>query len=95
MAKNWYLVAYDIRDPSRLQKVAKLLKGYGTRIQYSVFRCYLGERLVEKLKWEMVKILAPEDDYLIIELCSSCVNRIRKRGGELAWPEEPESFEIV
>jgi CRISPR-associated protein Cas2 len=95
MAKNWYIVAYDIRDSTRLNRAAKLVKGYGTRLQYSVFRCCLTVRQVEKLRWEITRLLTMEDDYIIIELCSSCVNRIRKRGGEMAWPEEPPTFEIV
>ena len=30
--KHWHLISYDVRDPKRLRKVAKMLEGYGTRI---------------------------------------------------------------
>jgi CRISPR-associated protein Cas2 len=36
-----YIVCYDIRDPRRLARVYKLLKGRGLHIQYSVFHCRL------------------------------------------------------
>ena len=36
-----YLVAYDIREDKRLRQVHKTMKGYGWRLQYSVFICDL------------------------------------------------------
>ena len=40
-------MAYDIRDPSRLRRVAKSMEGHGLRVQYSVLVCDLtmAERL--------------------------------------------------
>ena len=35
--KRSYLVAYDINDDRRRNRVAKILQGYGERLQYSVF----------------------------------------------------------
>ncbi len=40
-ARIRYLVSYDICDPKRLRRVAKILEGFGTRLQYSVFECPL------------------------------------------------------
>lgn len=31
----WYLVCYDVREPGRLRQTYKLLKGYGSSLQYS------------------------------------------------------------
>lgn len=50
MARKRYLIAYDIRDDRRLRRVCKLMEGYGTRLQYSVFLCDLSDR--EILLWE-------------------------------------------
>jgi CRISPR-associated protein Cas2 len=36
-----YLVAYDIREDRRLRAVAKVMVGFGSRLQYSVFVCDL------------------------------------------------------
>ena len=38
-----YLVSYDIANPKRLRRVAKLLESFGTRLQYSVFECPLDD----------------------------------------------------
>lgn len=36
-----YIVVYDITCDKRRKKIADLLKGYGKRVQYSVFECVL------------------------------------------------------
>lgn len=93
--KMWHLVAYDVRDPKRLLKVAKHLKGYGVRLQYSLFRCRLSERQRERLQWELSLLLKPEDDLLIVGLCSHCSERLRKKGGNMDWEPEFSLFEIL
>jgi CRISPR-associated protein Cas2 len=93
--KKWYLVSYDIRDPKRLRRTAKKMCGYGERIQFSLFRCRLGEREVERLRWELKKIVAPEDDVLIIGLCGDCVRTARRKSGRDDWPDEDVTFVIV
>lgn len=92
--KLWYLIAYDVRDPARLRRVAKNLKGYGERTQFSIFRCRLTTRELERLRWELLKIMSSEDDLLIVGLCSSCVGRLNKRMDD-KWSEDPPNFEIV
>lgn len=49
MARRRFLVAYDIADPKRLRRVLKVMKSYGTRLQYSVFLCDLSG--VELTRW--------------------------------------------
>jgi CRISPR-associated protein Cas2 len=49
MARRRYLIAYDISDDVRLRRVLKIMKGYGTRLQYSVFLCDLSR--MEFLRW--------------------------------------------
>ena len=44
---KWWLVCYDVHDPDRLRKCAKHMEGYGVRVQYSVFRCWMTRREVE------------------------------------------------
>lgn len=93
--KRWQLVSYDIRDEKRLRKVAKLLQGYGTRLQYSVFRCHLSDRDLERLRWELTRIMTKEDDLLVVSLCNSCVARVRATNPDGQWPEEPPGFIII
>lgn len=93
--KIWYLVAYDVRDPRRLKKVAKHLKGYGVRIQFSIFRCRMNDRERERLGWELKRLMEPEDRLLVIGLCDRCSDRVRRVNPDAEWPEDPPAFEIV
>ena len=36
---SMYVISYDISENKIRNKVAKILEGYGKRIQYSVFEC--------------------------------------------------------
>jgi CRISPR-associated protein Cas2 len=93
--KLWYLVAYDVREPKRLRRVAKHLKGYGARVQYSIFRCRLSKRELERLQWELKKIMKDEDDLLVIGLCATCVARIARKNKDEQWPQTLETFKII
>ncbi len=94
--RRWYLVSYDVRDPLRLRKTHKLLKGYGVSLQFSVFRCRLNPRQLERLRWELEKVLAPEDGLLIAGMCATCIDRVVVRSPRVDWDlkEEPR-FRIV
>jgi len=64
-----YLVCYDIRDPKRLRRVHKVLKGYGEAWQFSVFFCVLKDidrvRLQTDLEEQMNQ---KEDQAMILDL---------------------------
>lgn len=95
---RWYLVCYDVRDAKRLRKCAKHMEGYGYRIQYSVFRCWLSELEAERLRWELTERLAAEDEVLLIPLCGRCVNGIggiHGRDRPEGWTDEPPRHTIV
>lgn len=94
-ARQWHLVCYDVRDEARLRRVAKVLMGYGDRVQYSVFRCRLSDREVERLRWEMTRVLAKEDAWLIVPVCERCLQGMRAHEGERAWPAEVPSYVVV
>ena len=94
--KSWHLLTYDIRDPKRLRKVAQVLESYGARVQYSVFRCRLNKEQLEKLHWELNRIMEEEDDLLVIPLCHQCSRKIAEHstGDQSDWSEPPPSFEV-
>ncbi|QGJ71777.1 CRISPR-associated endoribonuclease Cas2 [Planctomycetales bacterium 10988] len=95
--KHWHLITYDVRDPKRLRKVARALEGYGTRIQYSVFRCRLDPRAMEKLHWELNKLMEAEDDLLVIPLCPGCAAKVptHSSGDQSDWGQPPPTFQIL
>ncbi|WP_417734146.1 CRISPR-associated endonuclease Cas2 [Rosistilla oblonga] len=94
---TWSLVTYDVRDAKRLRKVAKLLEGYGERIQYSVFRVRLTREKLEKLRWELSEAMELEDDLLVIPLCERCASKVNEhsRGDRTDWGDPPATFEIL
>ncbi|MBW4635476.1 MAG: CRISPR-associated endonuclease Cas2 [Iphinoe sp. HA4291-MV1] len=94
-AQNCYLICYDIRDNKRWRKAYKLLSGYGERIQYSIFRCWLNQRTREKLRWELEKILAAEDSILLLRLSNRCLEDIHKYNRPGAWRPTEEPYRIV
>lgn len=83
-----YLISYDIRDPKRWRKAFKLLKGYGRPLQYSLFRCVLGQKEFERLRWELEQVLDQEDALLLVGLCSGCVQRVVAKNRREDWREE-------
>lgn len=95
---RWWLVCYDVRDPSRLRRAAKILEGAGQRVQYSVFRCWLDPTAMQKLRWELTQALDPVDELLMIPLCRRCVAGLQtthSTQNEPPWPESPPTHTIL
>lgn len=64
-----YLIAYDIADPRRLQRVHKFLKQYAVPIQYSVFITRISEVQLARIKTGIVaRICEDEDDVRIYHI---------------------------
>lgn len=93
--QHWHLLTYDVREPRRLRRVAKVLEGYGQRLQYSVFRCLLSARQLERLRWELGRELADEDSLLVVPLCGGCAARLHTRGAAFSWPDDPPAVAIL
>ncbi len=74
----FYSICYDISDSHRRRfKIAKLLKDFGDRVQYSVFEANLEREELDRLKRMAMSILDPEEDLLrIYPLCAGCAGRI-------------------
>ena len=73
----FYVISYDIPDDRRRSQLAKVLKGFGTRVQYSVFEAHLNKRQYEELKRAVARLIEPsEDSVRYYALCSACADRI-------------------
>jgi CRISPR-associated protein Cas2 len=89
--RRCYLVCYDIRDPKRLRRVHRVVRGYGEAWQFSVFFCVLKDidrvRLERDLTEEMNLHL---DQALILDLGPNEMaarERIRALGQPMPEPE--------
>jgi CRISPR-associated protein Cas2 len=65
MARTRYLVSYDISSPKRLRKVARVMEGFGVRLQYSVFECPLDALRLAKLKSDLQDLLNHDEDQVL------------------------------
>ncbi len=64
-----YIVTYDIADPKRLRKVYDLMRGYGSWLQLSVFRCELTPRARSEFRRELGRLIHhTEDQVLFIDI---------------------------
>ncbi len=80
MTRLWTVV-YDIADPHRLRRVAKIMEGYGERVQWSVFECALhNDMLVELRRRISAEIDADVDSVRWYPLCAWCADRITWQG---------------
>ena len=61
-----FLVAYDIRDPSRLHRIHRFMKGQGEPLQYSVFLCDLAPMERALMKERLEELINHEDDQILI-----------------------------
>ncbi len=57
-----WIVSYDIANPRRLQRVARLLEKTGLRLQYSVFAVREETRSVNELKAALAQVIKPSED---------------------------------
>lgn len=61
-----YLIAYDIREPTRLRRICKLMEAHGDRLQYSVFICDLTRTELIHLRADGEQIMNMTKDSVVI-----------------------------
>lgn len=91
----FYLVSFDIvADPARA-RVVRVLKGYGVRVQKSVFECSkLNESQFLKMKTRIEDLIdAGEDSVRYYALCGACLDRVEFTG--VGKPPEREAYRVV
>ena len=73
----FYVISYDIPDDKRRSQLAKVLKGFGTRVQYSVFEAHLTRTQYADLKRAVDRVIdLSEDSVRYYALCSACADRV-------------------
>jgi CRISPR-associated protein Cas2 len=59
------LVAYDITDPKRLHRVARVCEDWGVRVQYSLFECRLEEPQFAQFWRQLLAEIDPDEDRIV------------------------------
>lgn len=91
--KKYIVVAYDISDDKRRDKICDILSGYGKRVNYSVFECFLTEREIERLKSRIKKhFKRGEDSILYYYLCKDCLEKVERMG---EFSEERQVVKVI
>ena len=73
----FYVISYDIPDNQRRNQLAKVLKGFGSRVQYSVFEAHLTRSQFEQMKQAVNSVINSEKDAVrYYSLCRACVGHI-------------------
>jgi CRISPR-associated protein Cas2 len=57
-----WVIAYDTPSDRRRRKFAKLLKGYGLRVQWIVFECELRGDKLQQLRQRLELLILAEQD---------------------------------
>jgi len=92
MGRQFLVVAYDVPDDRRRQRLHDALLNYGTPVQYSVFECLVDEKELTKLKKQVKRIIKPRLDHVrYYYLCRACVQRIETTLG----PEVAHEVSVI
>jgi CRISPR-associated protein Cas2 len=91
----FYLICFDITDDNTRNKVGKTLKGYGYRVQKSVFECPdLTEKQFLNLKDRLESLIdSTEDSVRYYRQCRGCLKECELSGiGDLP---KIKDYEII
>jgi CRISPR-associated protein Cas2 len=86
-----YVIAYDISDDKRRTKIHKVLLGFGTWTQYSLFECFLTRKEMVLLRSKLADhLIDAEDSVRFYPLCAQCQAKVETVGG--SQPHEASVF---
>lgn len=74
----FYVITYDVADDRLRTRVARVLEGFGQRVQYSVFECHLEPGRYRRLRRRLSAVFeaaAPGDSVRFYRLCAGCERR--------------------
>ena len=90
------VLVYDVADPGRLRRVARLIEDHGGRVQFSVFECDLEPPEFELLWERLLCLIKPEEDLLrSYPICADCSGEIQRAGENLAVGERLTCGQLV
>jgi CRISPR-associated protein Cas2 len=80
------VVSYDISDDKRRRQVAKIMEGYGYRVQYSVFECDLNQKRLAILKRKLKPLVKGQemDSIRFYPLLGDAAGQVQVLGNDMA-----------
>jgi CRISPR-associated protein Cas2 len=91
-----WLIIYDIREPKRLTKIAKVMVNYGVRVQKSVFEAEADHRVIERLRKDVRNIIMEEEDYVVyFDVCERDWQKRMKYGPSRFEEPDEGPFRIL
>ena len=83
-----YIISYDISNDKIRNRIGSILEGYGARVQYSVFECWIEKNALNTLTTLLEKELKNEGNIRIYQQCKNCfenslgIGEVKKEYGE-------------
>jgi CRISPR-associated protein Cas2 len=78
------VVAYDIPDNKRRERLRKALLRFGNAVQYSVFECDLSPRQIKQMAKTIRSIISKDEDNIrYYQVCKNCIQGVEVFGGKL------------
>ncbi|MDF5710442.1 MAG: CRISPR-associated endonuclease Cas2 [Nostoc sp. S4] len=88
------VVVYDIPDDKRRTKLSNFLEGYGRRVQFSVFECFLNLDEMRQLFEKSKKLVKPsEDNVRFYWISEDAVKKVLTIGSE--EPAAPPKYYVI
>jgi CRISPR-associated protein Cas2 len=79
VSKQFYIIAYDISGNKRRSRVVKILEAYGTRMNKSVFECFILPVTYIKIVKLISDVIDPKKDaVLYYPICKDCMVKSKK-----------------
>jgi len=85
------MIAYDISNDKIRRQVHKALTNHRTRVQYSVFECFLPSRKKLELQMQVTRLIEPGDSIRWYPICAWCKEKIIRQGQGLET-KNPEYY---
>lgn len=64
MGRQFVVIAYDLPDDQRRDKLHQALLNYSTPVQYSMFECLVNDQELARLKKQVKRIIKPRLDHV-------------------------------
>lgn len=66
MARRHYMIAYDVSDDKRRNRIFDTLTDHGERVQFSVFFCELSPQEWARLRGLLIGLINAREDQIIV-----------------------------